>query len=326
MEKRMIAELARAVAAAEGRIRQYVRETPVEASPALSERSGAHVTLKLEQLQHTGSFKVRGAMHRLVRLTPAQRERGVVAASSGNHGVAVAYGGHALGVPVTVYVPRSASPVKLAAMRRLGAEVVQIGDDALLCELEARGVAERSGRAYVSPYNDLDVVAGQGTIGAELTRQVARIDAVLVAVGGGGLASGVAAAVKARFPEARVIGCLPERSPVMAESVRAGQIVELPWLPTLSDGTAGGIEPGAVTFELCRQLIDEFVLVSEAEIAAAMRDMIELHHTLVEGAAGVAVAGLGRAADQLRGQHAVVVLCGANVSLASLRGVLNVEF
>ena len=317
-------ELARAVDAAETRIRPYIRETPVEVSPFLSEQTGAEVWLKMEHLQHTGSFKARGAMHRLLRIPEAQRSRGVVAASSGNHGVAVAFGAQKLGIPATVYVPEHASPVKVAAMRRLGAQVRAHGDDALLSELEARKVSEQTGMAYISPYNDLDVVAGQGTVGVEIARQLAQIDVVLVAVGGGGLASGVAAALKARFPEIRVVGCLPQQSAVMAESVRAGRIVELPSLPTLSDGTAGGIEPGAVTFDLCRELIDDYVLVSEAEIAAAMRDMITHHHTLVEGAAGVAVAGLWHIAADLRGRRVAVVLCGANVSLETLRGVLSV--
>ncbi len=318
-------ELARAVDAAESRIRPYIRETPVELSPFFSEQTGAEVWLKMEHLQHTGSFKARGAMHRLLRVPEAQRSRGVVAASSGNHGVAVAFGAHKLGIPATVYVPEHASPVKVAAMRRLGAEVRLHGDDALLSELEARTVSEQTGMAYISPYNDLDVVAGQGTVGVEIARQLGQIDIVLLAVGGGGLASGVAAALKARF-DVSVVGCLPQQSPVMAESVRAGQIVELPSLPTLSDGTAGGIEPGAVTFDLCRELIDEYVLVSEAEIAAAMRDLITHHHTLVEGAAGVAVAGLRHLAADLRGRRAAVVLCGANVSVETLRGVLNAKF
>ena len=228
--------------------------------------------LKLENLQYTGSFKLRGAMNKLLSLAPEQCLRGVVAASSGNHGAAVAYGCRALGVSGTVFVPEHASPTKLEAMRRYGIEVRQHGDDSLLSELEARRYADEHGLAYLSPYNDLDVVAGQGTIGVEIVEQLPGVEVVFVSVGGGGLISGIAAVLKAHNPAIHVVGCLPENSPVMAVSVERGAIIDMPSLPTLSDGTAGGIEEGAVTFALCQALVDEYVLVSEAEIAAAMRE------------------------------------------------------
>ncbi|HWQ13635.1 MAG TPA: threonine/serine dehydratase [Roseiflexaceae bacterium] len=306
---------------AEARIRPYVRETPLVESMALSELGG-RALVKLENLQSTGSFKVRGALNALLVLPEEVRARGVVAASSGNHGTAVAYGARALGVPALVFVPEDASPVKVAAMRRLGAEVRTHGSDTLESELAARTYAAERGLAYLSPYNDPLVVAGQGTVGEEIARQAGRLDALVVAVGGGGLIGGTAAFLRARWPGLRVIGAQPERSAVMAASVRAGAILDLPSEPTLSDGTAGGVEPGAVTFELCRALIDEFVLVSEEEIAAAMRLFIEAEHMLIEGAAGVAVAAYRRLASQLRGQTAGVVICGANVSLTTLKSIL----
>jgi threonine dehydratase len=309
-------------AAADGRIRPYVRETPLEYSLYFSQELGARVYLKLENLQRTGSFKARGAVNKLLTLTAAQRARGVVAASSGNHGAAVAYGAHALGVPALVFVPENASPAKLAAMRRYGAEVCFAGDDSLVSELAARAFADEQNLAYVSPYNDPDVVAGQGTVGVEIARQLPEVDAVFVAVGGGGLIGGAAAALKAWRPAIQVIGCLPENSPVMLASIRAGHIVDMPSLPTLSDGTAGGIESGAITFTLCRELVDAWVQVSEAEIAAAMRQIMENEHLLVEGAAGVAAAGLVQVQDRFRGRNVVVVLCGGNISLETLRSVL----
>ena len=315
-------DVASAAALAEPRIRPYVRETPLDHSLHFSQSTGAEVFLKLENLQYTGSFKVRGAMNKLLSLAPAQRRRGVVAASSGNHGAAVAYGLHALGLAGIVFVPETASVTKLAAMRRYGVEVRQHGDDSLVSELAARAYAEEHGLAYISPYNDPDVVAGQGTIGVELMRQLPHVDAVFVSVGGGGLIGGIAGYLKAQLPNVMVIGCLPMNSPVMAESIKVGQIVDMVSLPTLSDGTAGGIEPGAMTFELCRRWVDEYVLVTEEEIAAAMRLVMESHHQLIEGAAGVAVAGFLKRQTEFRGKNVAIVLCGANISLASLKSIL----
>lgn len=315
-----LAALRAEVQAARARIRSHVRETPVERSRALEERDH-RVYLKLENLQHTGSFKLRGAFNKLLSLTPEQRGRGVVAASSGNHGAAVAWAADALGIRAEVFVPEHASATKVAAIRRLGATVTMFGTDGLDTEIEARAVAATRGCAYVSPYNDLAVVAGQGTLGSELQLQLPALDTIFVAVGGGGLIAGVAAELKGKWPDVRVVGCLPESSPVMARSVAASAIVEMPSLPTLSDGTAGGIEAGSITFPLCQALVDEWVTVSEAEIADGMRHCLTVEHMLVEGAAGVAVAGFRRYAASLGGVSAIV-LCGANVTRDVLRTVL----
>ena len=317
----MIEQLVKQIVEADARIRAHVRETPVVHSSALSDATGADVWLKCENLQVTGSFKVRGATNRLLALSDDERRSGVVAASSGNHGVAVAHAGAALGISVTVYVPEFVSPAKAGAMKRLRANVVTFGTDGLDTELEARRVAGAERRAYVSPYNDLAVVAGQGTIGAELRRQLDGISTVVVAVGGGGLIGGIAAYLKHFDGRIRVIGAQPANSRVMIESVRAGRVVEIPSLPTLSDGTAGGVELDTLTFPLNRELVDEWIEVPEDEIARAMRHAIEVEHMLIEGAAGVAVAALSRARRPLSGRVAVV-LCGANVSAARLREVL----
>lgn len=304
------------------RIRPHVLETPVVPSPALGEATGARVWLKCENQQLTGSFKLRGATNCLMTLDPAARARGVVAASSGNHGIAVSWAGRALGIPVTVFVPEGASSVKVSAMRRLGAEVLAFGTDGLDTEIEARRVATESGRPYVSPYNDPFIVAGQGTVAVELRKQLPDVDVVIVAVGGGGLIGGMAIDLKAPLPHVRIIGAVPSNSPVMAASVHAGQIVEMPTTPTLSDGTAGGIEEGSITFELCRDLVDEWVEVPEDAIARAMRHCIEQEHMLIEGSAGVAVAAAWKVAESLRGQTVAIVLCGANVSAERLGAIL----
>jgi threonine dehydratase len=307
---------------AEQRIRPYIRETPLEPALALSQPGQGNVYLKLENLQPTGSFKLRGAMNKLLSLSPEQRAQGIVTASSGNHGAAVAYGLSRLGLQGQIFVPENASPVKVEMIRRFGAEVHPYGNDSGLTELYARDYAGQHGRVYISPYNDEQIIAGQGTIGVELARQLDPIDAVFVTVGGGGLISGIAGYLKAARPGIKVIGCLPENSPVMAASVKAGRIIEMESLPTLSDGSAGGIEPGAITFELCQEWVDDYVLVSEEEIKAAMRLVIESQHMLIEGAAGVAVAAYLKTAEQFRAQNVVIIICGANIGLETLKSIL----
>ncbi len=307
---------------AEQRIRSYVRETPLEYSLALSEMSHAEVFLKLENLQHTGSFKVRGAMNKLLSLTSEEKARGVVTASTGNHGAATAFGLRALNLTGTIFVPENAAPTKVAAIKRYGARIEKHGVDCLETELYAQGYAREQGLTYISPYNDPQVIGGQGTIGVELMRQAEKIDAVFVSVGGGGLISGLAGYLKQTLPNVKVIGCLPENSPEMALAVQAGHHVQIEPKATLSDGTAGGFEPGAITFALCQQQVDEYILVSEAEIAAALRLVLETHHQLIEGSAGVAIAGFQKRHQQYNGQNVVIVLCGANISLATLKQVL----
>jgi threonine dehydratase len=301
------------IAAAEQRIRGQVRETPLMLCPSLSAETGGRVFLKLENLQLTGSFKVRGALNKMLSLSAADRARGVVTASSGNHGAAVAYAGGLAGVVPTVYLPQNAVPSKVAKIRKLGARVQFFGDDSGLAEVEARRVSERTGQVYLSPYNDWDVVAGQGTIGAELLRQCPSLSAAIISIGGGGLIGGIATWLKAHRPEFLVIGSSPRNSCVMVESVRQGRILDLPSLPTLSDGTAGGVEAGALTFDLCRDLIDHYDLPDETDIAAALRLLFEEERLVVEGAAAVAVATLRRHPELVAGRDVAVVLCGGNI-------------
>ncbi len=303
----MSRELLAAVQRAEERVREWILETPLEPTPI-------GLSLKLEQLQHTGSFKARGAFSKLLALDHATRARGVIAASTGNHGAAVSYAARKLGVPARIIVPEGADPGKLAKIRGLGGELETHGTDSAVAELYARAESQRLGIAYVSPYNDLDVVAGQGTLGLELLHQLPSIDAIFIALGGGGLLAGVAAVLKAANPAVQVIACSPENSAVMIHSIRAGRILELESKPTLSDGTAGGVEPGAITFELVRALADDYLLLSEAEIRATMLRIYERHGYKVEGAAAVAVAGYLRQADRWRGAAAVAILCGGNVA------------
>ena len=304
------------------RIGDYVRKTPLEYSPYFSEITGANVWLKLENLQITGSFKLRGACNKLLSLSPEQTANGCVTASSGNHGAAVAYAMNKLGLTGVVFVPETASSAKVDAIRRAGAQVQFFGTDGLDTEQHARQYATDNGMTYISPYNDADVIAGQASCGVEIASQIDSVDALFIAVGGGGLIGGVAGFLKSVHPSMQTIGCQPAASAVMAASVKAGRLLEMPSEPTLSDGTAGGIEAGAITFGLCQELVDDYVLVSEDDIAEAMREFIDAHHMLLEGAAGVALAGLKQLGDRFRGRDVVAIVCGANISRDVLRGVV----
>jgi len=307
--------------AAESRIRSFVRETPLEHSPVLSERTGARVFVKLENLQHTGSFKVRGAFNKLLTLDALTRARGVVAASTGNHGAAVAYAMGVLGVAGLIFVPETASPSKLASIKRLGGDVRVLGAESAATEIGARKYAEEHAMTYVSPYNDADVVNGQATIGVEILRQEPQIDAMYASLGGGGLIGGTGGYAKAVKPDVTVAAVSPRNSEAMMASIAAGRIVETQHLPTLSDATAGGVEPGAITFDLCRDVVDRFLDVDEDAIRAALRLFIDAHHQLIEGAAAVAIAGL-LADPAAAGRSVAVVICGGNIGADRLKAAL----
>ena len=311
-----------AVTAAYQRIRPYVRETPVEESAALADGGSASVYLKLEHLQRTGSFKFRGACNKIALLTPAQAAAGVVAASNGNHGLGVAAAARARGIAAEVYVSSQVSPAKARRIAAHGAILRQSGGDPLAAELAARQAAETSGRIFISPYNDLDVVAGQGTLAVELHQQVPHLDAVFVAVGGGGLIGGVGSYLKSASPQTEIVGCWPENSPVLYECLRAGRVIEVAEEPTLSESTAGGLEPETVTLAVCRDTIDRSILVSEGEIRSAIRLVLETEHWLIEGAAAVAVAAFRQDVRRWDGKRVAIILCGRNVSPEVLAQVL----
>jgi threonine dehydratase len=306
--------LACKVAEAAQRIQSFVTETPLEPVPELVAGAGAHLFFKLENLQQTGSFKLRGASNKILSLDPGQAARGVIAASNGNHGLGVAAASQRTGIAAEVYVSSHVSPVKARRIEEYGARIRRAGDGPLDAELAARAAAEDQGRVFISPYNDVEVMAGQGTIAVELQRQLARVDAVFVAVGGGGLIGGIGAYMKQALPRAQIVGCWPENSPVLYESMRAGEIIDVPERPTLSESTAGGLEPGSVTLEICRGVVDRSVMVPEEEILAAMKRVRAARGWLIEGAAGVAVAAFLQHAHEYVGKNVAVVICGGNLS------------
>jgi len=315
IDDQALRSLQQAITEAHTALRPQVAVTPLTLSSRLSALSGCEVYLKCEHLQHTGSFKYRGASNKLRLLDPAQRQRGVITASSGNHGQGLALAGQALGVPVSVYTTTQASSYKLEAMRALGAEVISLDLDPLGAELEAERQAQVQGKPYVSPYNDYQIIAGQGTVGMELFEQQPELDAVFVAVGGGGLISGIAAALHGLSAKTRIVGCWPANSPALHASLAAGRIIEVDEEETISDGTAGGVEPDSVTLGLCQRLLSQSVLVSEAQIKAAMREVAASERWIIEGAAGVAMAGMLALTEEYRGKKVAVVLCGRNIVL-----------
>ena len=310
--------------AVSGRVHEHVAVTPLIGLAAASEDRGTEILLKCEHQQTTGSFKVRGALAKVLSLSNDQRDRGVVAASTGNHGLGVAHALSAVGGKGIVCVPGHASPVKVAAIRRYGVDVRVMGQEPAETEHLARIAAAEARMSYISPYNDLDVIAGQGTVGEEIVQQLAgrAVDAVVVAVGGGGLISGIGAAIKSALPGVRIIGASPANDAAMAASVRAGRVVRVDALPTISDGTAGGVEEGSITLPLCTELVDEWVLVPEPEIHSALRFMIDTEHQLIEGAAAVAIAAGLKMSRTSGGQAMVIVSCGANISSAALAAAI----
>lgn len=318
----MPATLPQRIEEAACRVYSITRRTPQDHSAWFSRHTGARVHFKLESLQYTGSFKLRGATNKLLALSEAERQRGCVVASTGNHGAACGYAMRRLGVQGEILVPQGTSPAKLEAIRLYGVEPRVHGSDGGETERYARQYAAERGMHYLSPYNDLDVVAGQGTVGHEIFEDLPEAHAIYVAVGGGGLIGGIGAWLKQCAPDTRIVGVLPENSPVMARSIEAGRVVDCDCKPTLSDGTAGNMDHDAVTFGICREVVDEWLLVSEAEIRDAMRLYVEREHLLLEGAAGVALAGFLKTAARWRDQDVVIVLCGRNLDSATLKSIL----
>jgi threonine dehydratase len=300
--------------AAYQRIKKHIVHTPLEACQSLSEHLDTEILLKLENLQTTGSFKLRGVLNSILSLSEVDLRRPLVAASSGNHGAAFAYALETFDLSGRLFSPRTISDAKLDWLQRSGIQLELVGDDTVEAEMAARTYAETHGCVLIPPYNHPAVVAGQSTIGVELMMDTTSLDAVLVPVGGGGLISGIGSYIKAVSPSTTIIGCQPTNSPIMYHSVQAGKIVEEESLPTLADGTAGGIEPGTITFDLCQEVVDEFVLVSEEEIAAAMIFMRKHCLLDIEGAAALSIAAAIKLQKQLRGKRTALIVSGARVN------------
>lgn len=316
-------ELPRQILEAEQRCRPYLWETPLEHSLELSRLVDGEVHLKLDLVQKTASFKLRGATNKIMALSEEELDRGVVTASTGNYAFAVAEAMRQRGRQATTYVASNLDPARLELMRMHGLEVVVHGAEAGAAEAEARRVAEQEGRIYVSPYNDPLVVAGQGTCGLEISRQAPDLDCAVFAVGGGGLIGGAGGWLKSWRPEVEVLGVSPAASPVMAESVRAGRILDLDTGPTLADTCAGGVDTDTITLELVQRYVDDILLLEEPAIEEAIRFLFEAHRLIAEGSAALGVAAVLRQPERFRGRRTVLVLCGRNINPATFRRIIG---
>ena len=257
----------------------------------------------------------------MTSMSDQEKSNGVVTASTGNHGAACSLAMSTLQIKGKIVVPENVHKNKVENILNLGGEVEYYGDDCIDAEERAQEISKTTGATYISPYNDEAIVCGQGTMGLEIWEDLKGIDAVFVSVGGGGLISGVGGYLKSMNESIQVYGVSPEKSCVMYESLKAGKQLDLPSEPTLSDGTAGGVEFGSMTFEMCKEIIDDFSIVSEEEIAKGIQIGVEKHHQLIEGAAGTAIAGFMKQKDKFKDKTVVLVMCGGNISGAVLKSI-----
>ena len=305
------------------RVYDVARETPLEYAPALSARTGNRVWLKREDLQPVFSFKCRGAYNKMAGLAPAELKKGVVAASAGNHAQGVALAASKLGTKAVIVMPRTTPQIKIDAVRGLGGQVVLHGDNYDAAYAHAREIATQRKLTFVHPYDDPEVIAGQGTVGLEILKQhTDALHAIFVPVGGGGLISGIAAYVKQLRPEVKIIGVEPEDADAMERSLKAGRRIKLDHVGIFADGVAVR-QVGEETFRLCREFVDEMVIVSNDEICAAIKDIFEDCRSILEPAGALAYAGLKRYAvrKRLKGKNLVAIASGANVNFDRLRYV-----
>lgn len=309
MEHHVLEQAAGAVRARQ-RIRDFIYETPLLPSRAIGPTLGSSLLFKAENFQHTGSFKFRGAASKMTAIAKGQ---GLITASSGNHGIASAKAAAMTDNRLAVVLPKTVTPAKLARIEAFGVEIQLYGDESGQSEEHAQETARARDLVYVSPYNDPDIIAGQGTIALELLEQQPRIDNIFVAMGGGGLISGIASVFKSFSPQTRVFGVSAENSAALAASMKAGRIVDVEHRPTLADGVAGGVDPGSMTLPLALATIDEVLHCSETEITAALKELLLNENMIVEGAAGLALAGFQKVAARCKDTVNVVVLCGGNV-------------
>jgi threonine dehydratase len=302
------------------RIHNYIYETPLLPSRQIGRDTGSSVLFKAENFQLTGSFKIRGAAS---KMTSLGLDRGVITASSGNHGIASAQAAASIGQKLTVVLPETVAQAKLDKIRSFNVEVILHGEESGLAELHAQKEAVLRDLVYVSPYNDPEIVAGQGTIGLELLEQAGEVDNVFIAMGGGGLIGGIGAVLKSFSPKTRIYGVAAQNSAALAASMAAGRVVETEHLDTLADGVAGGMDEDSITLPLSMSVVDEVVTCTEAEIGFALKELAFKENQIVEGAAALALAGFLKVAESCKGQQNVVVLCGANFNRDKIFSILN---
>jgi threonine dehydratase len=305
------------------RCQDYLSPTPLEYSMYLSEKIEGEVWLKLDSMQRTTSFKFRGAINKILSLTEAELDKGIVSASTGNYALAVAEAVKIRKHRATIYIAEDIEPSRLELLRSHGLDLVIHGKFAWDAEREARRVAEEEDKIYVSPYNDPIVVGGQGTCGYEISKQLPDVDAVLFACGAGGLLSGSAGWLKYHNPEVEAFGVSPENSPVMYESMRAKKMVEIETFPTLADTCRGNVDLDSITLELCQRYVEEIVLLTETEIEESIRLLFEQHRLVVEGSGALGVGGLLKRKERFKGKKVIAVVCGRNINLEVFKRIIR---
>ena len=300
-------------------IKNYIEKTPLKHSERLSKETNSNIFLKLENLQKTGSFKARGALNKILNINSTEK---VVAASSGNHGAAVSYALSKKNMIGTIYVPKNVKKSKVKNIESFGSKVIKFGDDCLDAENEAIRLCKENNLIFVSPYNDYDIISGQGTIGVEILEQNSNIDTVFITVGGGGLISGISSYIKSINPDIKVIGCSPINSSIMINSIKEGKIVNTESKDTLSDGSAGGVEEGSITFNMCKELIDDFCLISEEEIVLQIKNALNIDKMRIEGSAAVAIASAIKMKSHIENKNVAIIICGGNIGSDTLNKIL----
>ena len=311
-----------AVREARSRVSEAIYLSPCPLSPSISETSGQPVYLKLENLQRTGAFKERGALNKILTLSDREKKRGVIAASAGNHAQGVAYHAKHNGISAKIVMPVMTPLVKVNATKGYGAHVVLHGDGYDEAYEEACSLAEREHLTFVHPFDDPAVIAGQGTIGLELLEQVPDLEAVVVPIGGGGLISGIACAIKESKPDVRVVGVQAARMPSMLEALKAHQPTTIATNPTIADGIAVR-RAGERTLPLIEKYVDEVVAVEEEEIASGILTLLEKEKTLAEGAGAAAVAALLHRKTKLKNKKTVALVCGGNIDVTLLSRIIQ---
>jgi threonine dehydratase len=305
------------------RCQDHLSPTPLEYSLYLSREIEGEVWLKLDSMQRTASFKFRGALNKILSLTEAELDKGVVSASTGNYALAIAEAMAIRKRRATIYVAEDIEPSRLELLRAHGLDLVIYGKGAWDAEKEARRVAEAEDKIYASPYNDPIVVGGQGTCGYEISKQLPDLDAAFFACGAGGLLTGSAGWLKSHNPDVEAFGVSPENSPVMYESMRANKMVEMETFPTLADTCAGGVDLDTITLELCQRYVEEIVLLTETEIEASIRLLFEQHRLVVEGSGALGVGGLLKRKERFKGKKVVAVVCGRNIDLELFKRIIR---
>lgn len=306
---------------AKKRIKPYIFETPLQYSNHYSKVVGGDVYLKLENLQLTGSFKIRGVINKILKKRIFDKPW--VAASAGNHGKALAYAAQLFRNKCIIYVPREAPNNKKNAIKMYGAELIEVDgvyDDA---EAAAKECASKADAIYISPYNDVDIIYGQGTIALEIIDTDPNIDEVVVPVGGGGLISGIAITLKKINPRIKVVGVQSTASPSMYESIKRGRITRVKLKESIADGLHGNIEPGSITFDIIRKLVDEIVLVDEEDIYRGIVEMVKYHGLIVEGAAATTLAAITKYKKKFRYKKICVIITGRNIDYNTLVNILT---